>query len=30
LTVQICDIPDAPFAMDTEVRKLKYLLESLV
>ena len=30
LTVEICDIPDAPFAMDTEVRKLKYLLESLV
>jgi sugar phosphate isomerase/epimerase len=30
LTVEICDIPDAPFAMDAEVRKLKYLLESLV
>ena len=30
LTVEICDIPDAPYAMDTEVRKLKYLLESLV
>jgi sugar phosphate isomerase/epimerase len=30
LTVEICDIADAPFAMDTEVRKLKYLLESLV
>lgn len=30
LTVEICDIPDAPFAMDGEVRKLKYLLESLV
>jgi len=30
LTVEICDIPDAPFAMDTEVRKLKFLLESLV
>jgi sugar phosphate isomerase/epimerase len=30
LTVEICDIADAPFAQDTEVRKLKYLLESLV
>lgn len=30
LTVDIHDIPDAPFAMDAEVRKLKYLLESLV
>ena len=30
LTVDIRDVPDAPFAMDTEVRKLKYLLESLV
>jgi sugar phosphate isomerase/epimerase len=30
LTVQINDFPDAPYAMDTEVRKLKYLLESLV
>jgi sugar phosphate isomerase/epimerase len=30
LTVSILDIPDAPFAMDAEVRKLKYLLESLV
>jgi len=30
LTVEICDIPDAPFAMDAEVRKLKYLLESLI
>jgi sugar phosphate isomerase/epimerase len=30
LTVAIHDIPDAPFAMDAEVRKLKYLLESLV
>jgi sugar phosphate isomerase/epimerase len=30
LTVEINDIPDAPYAMDTEVRKLKYLLESLV
>jgi sugar phosphate isomerase/epimerase len=30
LTIEICDIPDAPYAMETEVRKLKYLLESLV
>jgi sugar phosphate isomerase/epimerase len=30
LTVAIQDVPDAPFAMDAEVRKLKYLLESLV
>jgi sugar phosphate isomerase/epimerase len=30
LTVEMLDIPDAPFAMDAEVRKLKYLLESLV
>lgn len=30
LTVDIHDIPDAPFAMDSEVRKLKFLLESLV
>ncbi|HLN30373.1 MAG TPA: sugar phosphate isomerase/epimerase [Gemmataceae bacterium] len=30
LTVEICDVADAPFAMDAEVRKLKYLLESLV
>jgi sugar phosphate isomerase/epimerase len=30
LTVEIYDIPDAPFAMDIEVRKLKYLLESLI
>lgn len=30
LSVEICDIPDAPYAMDAEVRKLKYLLESLV
>jgi sugar phosphate isomerase/epimerase len=30
LTVAIHDIPDAPYAMDAEVRKLKYLLESLV
>jgi sugar phosphate isomerase/epimerase len=30
LSVAINDIPDSPFAMDAEVRKLKYLLESLV
>jgi sugar phosphate isomerase/epimerase len=30
LTVAIHDFPDAPYAMDAEVRKLKYLLESLV
>jgi sugar phosphate isomerase/epimerase len=30
LTVAIRDIADAPFAMDSEVRKLKYLLESLI
>jgi sugar phosphate isomerase/epimerase len=30
LTVAILDIPDAPFVMDAEVRKLKYLLESLI
>ncbi len=30
LTVAIHDLPDAPFAMGPEVRKLKYLLESLV
>jgi sugar phosphate isomerase/epimerase len=30
LTVDIRDIPDAPVAMQPEVRKLKYLLESLV
>jgi sugar phosphate isomerase/epimerase len=30
LTVDIRDVPDAPFAMESEVRKLKYLLESLV
>jgi len=30
LTVDIRDIPDAPFVMEPEVRKLKYLLESLV
>jgi hypothetical protein len=30
LSVAIHDIADAPFAMEPEVRKLKYLLESLV
>jgi sugar phosphate isomerase/epimerase len=30
LTVDIRDIPDAAFAMEPEVRKLKYLLESLI
>jgi sugar phosphate isomerase/epimerase len=30
LTVAIQDLPDAPVAMETEVRKLKFLLESLV
>jgi sugar phosphate isomerase/epimerase len=30
LSVDIRDIPDAPFPMEPEVRKLKYLLESLV
>ena len=30
LTVALHDIAEAPFAMETEVRKLKYLLESLV
>jgi sugar phosphate isomerase/epimerase len=30
LSVAINDVADAPFAMETEVRKLKYLLESLV
>lgn len=30
LTVAIQDVADAPFAMETEVRKLKFLLESLV
>jgi sugar phosphate isomerase/epimerase len=29
LTVAIHDVPEAPVAMDAEVRKLKYLLESL-
>lgn len=30
LTVDIHDIPDSPFPVEPEVRKLKYLLESLV
>jgi sugar phosphate isomerase/epimerase len=30
LTVAVLDIPEAPFVMEAEVRKLKYLLESLV
>jgi sugar phosphate isomerase/epimerase len=30
LTVEIIDVPDAPFVIEQEVRKLKYLLESLV
>jgi sugar phosphate isomerase/epimerase len=30
LSVDIRDIPDAPFPMEPELRKLKYLLESLV
>jgi sugar phosphate isomerase/epimerase len=30
LSVEIMDAPNLPFVMDTEVRKLKYLLESLV
>jgi sugar phosphate isomerase/epimerase len=30
LSVDIHDVPDAPFVMEAEVRKLKYLLESLV
>jgi sugar phosphate isomerase/epimerase len=30
LTVDIHDIPDSPFVMESEVRKLKYLLESLI
>jgi sugar phosphate isomerase/epimerase len=30
LSVSIQDVADAPFAMETEVRKLKFLLESLV
>ena len=30
LTVALHDVAEAPFAMETEVRKLKYLLESLI
>jgi sugar phosphate isomerase/epimerase len=30
LTVAIYDLPDGPFVMESEVRKLKFLLESLV
>jgi sugar phosphate isomerase/epimerase len=30
LTVDVRDVPDLPYAMEPEVRKLKYLLESLV
>jgi len=30
LTVDIRDVPDSPFPVEPEVRKLKYLLESLV
>jgi sugar phosphate isomerase/epimerase len=30
LTVDVRDLPDPPFPMEPEVRKLKYLLESLV
>jgi sugar phosphate isomerase/epimerase len=30
LTVEIDEVPDAPYSVDQEVRKLKYLLESLV
>ena len=30
LSVEIVDVPDAPFVMEQEVRKLKYLLESLI
>jgi sugar phosphate isomerase/epimerase len=30
LTVDIDDVPDAPYVMEHEVRKLKYLLDSLV
>jgi sugar phosphate isomerase/epimerase len=30
LTVDVRDVPDSPFPVDPEVRKLKYLLESLV
>jgi hypothetical protein len=30
LSVTIHDVAEAPFPMETEVRKLKFLLESLV
>lgn len=30
LTVEIYDVPDSPYVMEQEVRKLKYLLESLI
>ena len=30
LTVALHDVAEAPFAMETEVRKMKYLLESLI
>lgn len=30
LTIDVRDVPDLPFPMEPEVRKLKYLLESLV
>jgi sugar phosphate isomerase/epimerase len=30
LCVDVCDIADSPIAMEPEVRKLKYLLESLI
>jgi sugar phosphate isomerase/epimerase len=30
LTIEILEVPDSGFVMETEVRKLKYLLESLV
>jgi sugar phosphate isomerase/epimerase len=30
LTVDVRDVPDSPFPIDAEVRKLKFLLESLV
>jgi len=30
LTVDVRDVPDSPFPIEPEVRKLKYLLESLV
>jgi sugar phosphate isomerase/epimerase len=30
LTVELIDVPELPFCMETEVRKLKFLLESLL